>query len=250
MDSNHAAPRSSAELQLKLALALVILGFEARVDQQTQELLELEQTIEKLTRQREALQEQRKKDVDYLEYSMRQLYPEVPVTFSEDGRVQIPSGVLQQLQQAQQQFLPSPTHLQAREAASAEQVLVEQTDTDVSLEIQGTISHTVTTGESHEERDIDPDAKKVLAYLFSQDQDSVRDWKTTIQHALGLPEPPKIKGHKGYKVVQQAYPFIEGLHDGTLFHPSDALQAFYTQYFIEGGRWADFKDTMNEWGII
>jgi len=250
MDSHHAAPRSSAELQLNLALALVILGFEARVDQQTQELLELEQAIQDLDRQREALQERRKRNADYLAESLRQLYPEVPVTFSEDGLVQIPSGVLQQLQQAQQQFLPAPTHLQAREAVSAEQVLVEQTDTDVSLEIQGTISPTVTTGESHEERDIDPDAKKVLAYLFSQDQAGVLDWKTAIQRALDLPEPPKMKGHKGYKVVQQAYPLIEGLHDGTLLHPSSALQAFYTQYFIDGGRWADFKDTMNEWGIL
>jgi hypothetical protein len=230
-----------------LALALVILGFEARVEQQTQDLLELEQSIEHLIRQREVLQEQRKLDADYLAASLRQLYPEVSVTFSEDGRVEIPAGVLQELQQAQQQFLPAPIDLLTREEVPDEQTTVEQAS--VSLETQETVPPTVVAGESHEERDIDADAKKVLAYLFSQSQAEVLDWKTTIQHALDLPEPPKIKGHKGYKVVQQAYPLIEGLHDGTLLHPSDALLAFYRQYFIEGGRWADFKDTMNEWGI-
>jgi hypothetical protein len=217
------------------------------VDQQTQELLDIDQAIERLTRQREALQEQRKKDTDYLAESLRQLYPEVSVTFSEQGCVEIPSGVLQRLQRAQLQFLPAPTDLLAREVGSDEQASVEQAD--ASLETQETVPPTAIVDETHEKTDIDPDAKKVLVYLFSQPQASVLDWKTTIQRALDLPEPPKIRGHKAYKAVQQVYRLIESLHEGTLPHPSDSLLAFYTQYFIEGGRWADFKDTMNEWGI-
>jgi len=112
-----------------------------------------------------------------------------------------------------------------------------------------TVPPATIAGETHKETDIDPWAKEVLAYVFSQPQASVLDWKITVQRALNLPEPPKMKGHKAYKAMLQAYPILESLHDGTLLHPSDALTHFYTQYFIEGERWGDYKDVMNEWGI-
>jgi hypothetical protein len=181
---------------------------------------------------------------------MRQLYPDVSLTLSEEGRVEIPSGVLlqlQQLQQVQQQSLPAPTSLLAREQVSDEHAPMGPAD--APPEADGTFPPPAIADKTHEETDIDPRAKEVLAYLFSQPQASVLDWKTTIQRALDLPEPPKMRGHNVYKAVQQAYGIIESLHEGTLPHPSDSLTKFYTQYFIEGERWADFKDTMNEWGI-
>jgi len=58
-----------------------------------------------------------------------------------------------------------------------------------------------------------------------------------------------MRSHQVYKAVQHAYGIIESLHDGTLPHPSTRLMTFYTQYFIEGEQWGEFKDTMNEWGI-
>ncbi len=192
---------SSSEMQLRLALAMIILGFEERVDKETRDLLEIEQAMQQLQRQREALLEQRKKDTDYL----------------------AASG-------------------EADEPASAGQ-------RDASPEAQETLPPPAIAGETHEESDIDPRAKEVLVYLFSLPQAAVHDWRTTIQRALNLPEPPKMRGHSVYKAVQHAYRLIESLHNRTLSHPSDSLMNFYTQYFIEGERWADFKDTMNEWGI-
>ncbi len=238
---------STSEMQLRLALALVILGFEERVDKETRELLEIEHAMHELQRQREALLEQRKKDTDYLRDSMRQLYPDVSLTLSEQGRVEIPSGVLQQLQQAQQQSLPAPTALLAREQVAASDSPGEQTDAPTLP--QETVPPATIVSEIHEEIDIDPRAKAVLAYVFSEPQASVLDWKTAVQRALDLPEPPKIRGHAVYKAIQHAYHILESLHDGTLLHPSDSLMHFYTQYFIEGERWGDLKDTMNEWGI-
>ncbi len=91
MNRKDATPLSSSEMQLRLALAIVILGFEERVDKQTRELLELEQAMQHLTRQREALQEQRKKDTDYLAASMRHLYPEVSLRISDVSAGGIPS---------------------------------------------------------------------------------------------------------------------------------------------------------------
>lgn len=250
MNSKNAPTLSSSEMQLKLALAMVILGFEERVEKETRELLEIEQAMQRLNRQREALLEQRKKDTDYLAASVRQLYPDVSLTLSEEGRVEIPSGVLQQLQQLQQvqhQSLPVSTDLLAREQVSDEHAPMGLADTPP--ETDETFPPSAIAGETHEETEIDPRAKEVLAYLFSQPQASVLDWKTTVQRALDLPEPPKMRGHNVYKALQHAYSIIESLHEGNLRHPSDSLMKFYTQYFIEGERWADFKDTMNEWGI-
>ena len=129
MNRTYATPLSSSEMQLRLALAMVILGFEERVDKQTRELLELEQAMQHLSRQREALQEQREKDTGYLAASMRHLYPEVSLRISEEGRVEIPASVLQQLQhlqQAQLQPLAAPTALLARGKASDEQMPAER----------------------------------------------------------------------------------------------------------------------------
>jgi len=241
---------SSSEMQLRLALAMVILGFEERVDKETRDLLEIEQAMQQLQRQREALLEQRKKDTDYLAASMRQLYPDVSLTLSEEGRVEIPSGVLlqlQQLQQAQSQPLSSPPDLLAIEGEADEPASAGPRD--ASPEAPETFPLPAIAGETHEESAIDPRAKEVLVYLFSLPQAAVHDWRTTIQRALNLPEPPKMRGHSVYKAVQHAYRLIESLHDSTLSHPSASLMNFYTQYFIEGERWADFKDTMNEWGI-
>src|SRR5712692_1113271 len=122
MKRTPATTRSSSEMQLSLALAIVILGFEERVDKQTRELLELEQAIEQLTQQREALQQQRTKDTHYLAESMRQLYPDLSLTLSGEGRVEIPAGILQQLQQAQNTSLPAPADLPGREQVCDEQL--------------------------------------------------------------------------------------------------------------------------------
>ena len=245
MNRKDATPLSSSEMQLRLALAIVILGFEERVDKQTRELLELEQAMQHLTRQREALQEQRKKDTDYLAASMRHLYPEVSLRISEEGRVEIPAGVLQQLQhlqQAQLQPVAVPTGLLAIEQVSAERAVAP-------AETPEALPPTAIAGETYEETDLDPRAKEVLAYLFSQPPASVLDWRTTVQRALELPDPPKLRSHQVYKALQQTYRIIENLHDGTLPHPSTLLMTFYTQYFIEGERWGEYKDTMTEWGI-
>src|SRR6266852_4958066 len=125
VNKKNAPTRSSSEMQLKLALALVILGFEERVDTQTRAMLELDQEILHLTRQRDALQEQRAKDIDYLAASMKHLFPNVSLTLSEDGRVEIPSAVFQQLQQLQhtqhQSFLAS-TEIAGKEQESGEPV--------------------------------------------------------------------------------------------------------------------------------
>ncbi len=245
MNRKDATPLSSSEMQLRLALAIVILGFEERVDKQTRELLELEQAMQHLTRQREALQEQRKKDTDYLAASMRHLYPEISLRISEEGRVEIPAGVLQQLQhlqQAQLQPVAVPTGLLAIEQVSAERAVAP-------AETPEALPPTAIAGETYEETDLDPRAKEVLAYLFSQPPASVLDWRTTVQRALELPDPPKLRSHQVYKALQQTYRIIENLHDGTLPHPSTLLMTFYTQYFIEGERWGEYKDTMTEWGI-
>jgi len=250
VNRTHAMTHSSSEMQLRLALAIVILGFEERVDKQTRELLELEQAIQQLIRQREALQEQRTKDTDYLAESMRQLYPDLSLTVSGEGRVEIPSGVLQQLQQLQQAqntSFPAPAGLHGREHVSDEHL--PEVPADALLGTPATFLPAAIAGEAPDKTDIDARAKAVLVYVFSQPQEAVLDWKTTIQRALDLPEPPKMRGHTVYKAVQQAYRIIESLHDGNTAHPSDALLKFYTQYFIEGERWADFKDTMSEWGV-
>src|SRR6266700_1484637 len=244
MNRKDATPLSSSEMQLRLALAIVILGFEERVDKQTRELLELEQAMQHLTRQREALQEQRKKDTDYLAASMRHLYPEVSLRISEEGRVELPAGVLQQLQhlqQAQLQPVAVPTGLLAIEQVSAERAVAP-------AETPEALPPTAIAGETYEETDLDPRAKEVLTYLFSQPPASVLDWRTTVQRALELPDPPKLRSHQVYKALQQTYRIIENLHDGTLPHPSTLLMTFYTQYFIEGERWGEYKDTMTEWG--
>src|SRR5207248_475180 len=118
MNKKDATTLSTSEMRLRLALALVILGFEERVEKQTRELLEIEQTLQELERQREARLAQRKRDRDYLAASIRQLYPDLSLTLSEDGRIEIPSDVLQQLQhlqQIQQQALPVPTSLHVEE---------------------------------------------------------------------------------------------------------------------------------------
>ena len=251
MNTKNAPTLSSSEMQLKLALAMVILGFEERVDKQTQELLEIERAMLQLQRQREGLLEQRKRDADYLAASMSQLYPDVSLNLSEEGHVEIPSGVLQQLQQlqqAQQQSLPAPTALLSSEQMSDEPAPVSPADAAPGG-TDGTFPSPAPAGETYEEAVIDPRAQKVLVYLFSQPQESVLDWRTTVQRALNLPEPPKIKGHAVYKALQHAYRLIESLHDGNLPHPADSFITFYTQYFIEGERWADYKDAMSEWGI-
>jgi hypothetical protein len=251
MNRKYATPLSSSEMQLRLALAMVILGFEERVDKQTRELLELEQAMQHLSRQREALQEQREKDTEYLAASMRHLYPEVSLRISEEGRVEIPAGVLQQLQhlqQAQLQPLAAPTGLLVRGQALDEQMSAERAV--APAETPEALPPTAIAGEADEETAIDPRAKAVLVYLFSQPPASMLDWRTTVQRALELPDPPKLRSHQVYKALQQAYRILENLHDGTLPHPSTLLMTFYTQYFIEGERWGEYKDTMNEWGIV
>src|SRR6266480_1089261 len=105
-------------MQLRLALALVILGFEEKVEKQTRELLEIEHAMQQLEEQREALLLQRKKDTDYLAASMRQIYPDLSLTLSREGRVEIPSSVLQQLQhlrQGHELALAVPTSLRTEE---------------------------------------------------------------------------------------------------------------------------------------
>jgi len=164
---------------------------------------------------------------------------------TEEGRVEIPAGVLQQLQhlqQAQLQPVAVPTGLLALEQVSAERAIAP-------AETPEALPPTAIAGETYEEAAIDPRAKAVLAYLFSQPPASVLDWRTTVQRALELPDPPKLRSHQVYKALQQTYRIIENLHDGTLPHPSTLLMTFYTQYFIEGERWGEYKDTMNEWGI-
>jgi hypothetical protein len=251
VNKKNAPTRSSSEMQLKLALALVILGFEERVDTQTRAMLELDQEILHLTRQRDALQEQRAKDMDYLAVSMKHLFPSVSLTLSGEGRVEIPSAVLQQLQQLQhtqhQSFLAS-TEIPGKEQESGEPVREMHGETSPATRVIS--SSIVLAEETQEKTDIDPEAKKVLTYLFSQPQDSVLDWKTTVQRALDLPEPPKLKSHKAYKAVQHAYHILESMHEGEITQSSISLKTFYTEYFIEGERWGDLKDTMSEWGIV
>ncbi len=243
---------SSSEMQLHLALAMVILGFEERVAKETRNLLELTQKISGLQQQYEELQAQREKDTDYLEQSIRHLYPALTLTVSEDGQVEIPAGILRQLQQVQQKqhpqfLLPEPPVTSSEERTPDENLHevrvspVHRTEEPSSLV---TISD-----ETHEEIDIDPRVKKVIAYVFAHPQATVLDWKTTVQHALQLPDPPKMKGHAVYKEVQRAYRLLESMHDGTVSHPSDALTAWYTQHFIEGERWGELKDIMLEWGV-
>ncbi|HLZ60231.1 MAG TPA: hypothetical protein VKR06_25045 [Ktedonosporobacter sp.] len=251
MNEKSATTLSTSEMQLRLALALVILGFEERVDKQTRELLDVEQAMHQLEKQREALLEQRKRDTDYLAASMRQLYPDLSLTLSEEGRVEIPSEVLlqlQHLQQGQQQSLLEPPGQHAGEhVADSDAPPVEQAAPRHVP--QWPVSSPILADEISKETDMDPRAKAVLVYLFSEPQALDLDWRTTIQRALDLPDPPKMRGHAVYKAMLQAYHILESLHDGTLLHPSDSLMQFYTQYFIEGERWGDLKDTMNEWGI-
>lgn len=250
MNQKRATTLSTSEMQLRLALALVILGFEEKVEKQTRELLELEQAMQELERQREILLLQRKKDTDYLAASMRQLYPDLSLTVSEEGRVEIPSSVLQQLQhlrQGQEPTLAVSTSLRTGEHVAEPDVAYEQADS--SSVPQGTISPPALMDETQKETDIDPRAKAVFVYLFSHPQEMELDWRAVIQRALDLPNPPKVKGHAVYKAVLQAYHLLESLHDGTLLHPSESLQQFYTQYFLEGEHWGNLKDAMNEWGI-
>jgi hypothetical protein len=248
MNRKNPTTRSSSEMQLRLALAMVILGFEERVDRQTRAMLELDQEILHLTRQRDALQEQRAKDMDYLAASMKHLFPSVSLTLSGDGRVEIPSAVLQQLQHTQHQSFLASTEILGKEQESGEPVREIHGETSPATRVIS--SSIVLAEETQEKTDIDPEAKKVLTYLFSQPQDSVLDWKTTVQRALDLPEPPKLKSHKAYKAVQHAYHILESMHEGDITQSSISLKTFYTQYFIERERWGDLKDTMSEWGIV
>jgi len=251
VNNKSATILSTSEVQLRLALALVILGFEERVDKQTRELLEREQAMYQLERQREVLLEQRKRDTDYLAASMRQLYPEISLTLSEEGRVEIPSEVQQQLKLLQQEqqlpSLPGLTGLSVREEVGDWERPAEQAGIPDIL--QETLPPVVVKGETWEETDIDPRAKTVLVYLLSQPPSSVLDWRITVQRALDLPDPPKMRSHAVYKAVQRAYQVLESMHDSILPHPSASLQEFYTQYVIEEERWGDLKDTMNEWGV-
>src|SRR5215813_7804854 len=94
-------------MRLRLALALVILGFEERIEQQTRQLHHIEESMQQLEQQREALLLQRKQDADYLAASVRQLYPDLYLALSQEGRVEIPESVLQQLQHLQQGHEPA-----------------------------------------------------------------------------------------------------------------------------------------------
>src|SRR5260370_29104360 len=164
VNKKNAPTRSSSEMQLKLALALVILGFEERVDTQTRAMLELDQEILHLTRQRDALQEQRAKDIDSLAASMKHLFPNGSLTLSEDGRVEIPSAVFQQLQHIQHQsFLASP-EIAGKEQESGEPVRAMHGETSPDTRVIS--SSIVRAEETQEKTAIDPEAKKVLTYLF------------------------------------------------------------------------------------
>jgi hypothetical protein len=103
--------------------------------------------------------------------------------------------------------------------------------------------------EVREESEIDPRAKEVIEYAFAHAESAETGWKTTVQRALQLPEPPKMKGHAVFKALQRAYHLLENMHDGTISHPSDSLTAFYTQHFIEGEQWGEFKDIMLQWDV-
>ena len=218
---------------------------------QTQALLELNQELLHLTRQRNALQEQRAKDMDYLAVSMKHLFPDISLTLSEEGRVEIPASVQQQLQQfqhTQDRSISALTGALGKEQASDEPIREMHAETLPDTRV---IALSIGRAEETQETtDIDSNAKKVLIYMFSQPQDSVLEWKTIVQRALDLPEPPKLKSHKAYKAVQHAYHVLESMHEGDITQPSVSLQDFYTEYFIKGERWGDMKDTMSEWGIF
>jgi hypothetical protein len=242
---------SSSEMQLKLALAMVILGFEERVANETRELHDLEQKINSLQQQHKELQEQREKDIAFLEQSVRQLYPTLTLVVSQDGQVEIPAEIQRQLQQLQQEqpqvLLPEPAAMSNGEKGPDE----KRSDGEVSTTSRTRVtSSTLKSSEDiHVETDIDPRAKKVIEYAFAHPESAALDWKTTVQHALQLPEPPKTKGHTAFKALQHAYLLLESMHDGTPQTLSDSLTAFYTHHFIEREQWGELKDLMLEWGV-
>src|SRR5258708_33417564 len=122
----QAPPLSASEMQLQLALALVILSFEERVASETRDLHDLEQQISSLQQQYQELQAQREKDTDYLERSIRQLYPTLPLTVSEGGQLEIPAEIRRQLHQFQQKqpqpLLTVPTSMSTGEQEAAEKL--------------------------------------------------------------------------------------------------------------------------------
>ena len=104
--------------------------------------------------------------------------------------------------------------------------------------------------EMYEESAIDPRAKDVIEYALAHAESAGIGWKATVQRALQLPEPPKMKGHAVFKALQRAYQLLESMHDGTISHPSASLTAFYTLHFIEGEQWGELKDILLQWDLI
>src|SRR5258708_6211863 len=245
----QAPPLSASEMQRQLALALVILSFEERVASEARDLRDLDQQISCLQQQYQELQAQREKDTDYLERSIRQLYPALPLTVSEGGQLEIPAELRRQLHQLQQNrpqpLLTVPTSMSSGEQESAGKLPEVQASSESRSE--ETPSNPKI---SDEESAIDPRAKEVIEYAFAHAESAGIGWKTTVQRALQLPEPPKMKGHAVFKALQRAYQLLESMHDGTIFHPSDTLTAFYTLHFIEGEQWGELKDILLQWAVI
>src|SRR5260370_1667347 len=237
-------------MQLQLALALVILSFEERVASETRDLHDLEQQISGLRQQYQELQAQREKDTDYLERSIRQLYPALPLTVSEGGQLEIPAEIRRQLhtfqQKQSQPLLTVPTIISSGEQESAGKLPEVQVSSGSRSDESPSIPKI--SDDVHEEIDIDPRAKEVIEYACAHAESAGIGWKTTVQRALQLSEPPKMRGHAVFKALQRAYQLLESMHDGTISRPSDPLTAFYTLHFIEGGQWGELKDIQVKWG--